>query len=217
MSASPSTAVRRFPFVAGTKFKATDWVKAERAVKVFKEIWNAVQAGRLTKEDVAHSFFYSTSDLISYRESWKCGQYWSVGAWETALTNGKTTELVAEHVLPRDAILQEVLSIEDWATAKQYLWDNSFVCIITKAENKRLGAAKLSKVGFPHDPWERYKRVKIYVLDAECPAGTYLMTAAERARLQAKGLLIGMASAGVEMRDPLPPTVRKPRKKKGQA
>lgn len=209
---------REFPFVAGTKFKETDWAKAEASKKVFGVLWEAAKAGKLSIADVRHCFFYSTSDTISYRESWKCGQYWSVEAWKAACASGNTKGLVAEHVLPREALLQHLFSkdVEDLETAQKCLWENSFVCVVTKVENQRLTTKGLRNSGDAKDPWERYKQVGIFVLNAECPAETYLMNDAERAPLIAKGLLREMDQVGVEKLDPLPLIARKARKKKSQ-
>ncbi|MGF6570044.1 hypothetical protein ABH945_002155 [Paraburkholderia sp. GAS333] len=192
-----SRRIRQFPFVAGTKFKETDWRQAEKSLKVFMVLWDGVKGGTLTVDDIRHSFFYSTSDTISYRESWKCGQYWSVAAWELACKQGNTKALISEHVLPREAMLQHLFSdhVSTANEAAAYLWENSFVCVITKEENKRLNKAKLAKEGFPLDPWKRYSGEclddPILVLDAEFPPGNRLMSDVERVPLEQKNLLRG--------------------------
>lgn len=189
---------RQFPFAAGTGFRNSDWEKALQSLRFFKVVWEAVKADKLQIDDIRYAFGKSTSDAISYRESWKCGQFWSVAAWEKACENKTTAylDLICEHVLPREEMMQHLFHSADINTvdkAAAYLWENSFVCVITKQENSRLTRAGYAKNGFVDDPWLRYSaktlEEPILVLDAECPPGTPLMSASERAKLQGLGLL----------------------------
>ncbi|HDR9250816.1 hypothetical protein WI93_24670 [Burkholderia vietnamiensis] len=164
--------------------------KADSALTVFEALWDAYQRKTLKAEDIQNTFFDSISDLISYRDGWKCGRYWSVDAWEKArLANGVThNKLLAEHVLPRSAALFHALELPKEA-AKKFVWDKSFYCTITEDEDGRLNKAGLKDQGNPVDPWQRYAKVNIVILDAEDQAGRKFIPDVERAHLKQLGIL----------------------------
>lgn len=91
---------RAFPFKPGKKPGGGNVKFAEDALCVFKVLYEAYARRELTIEQLAPLFFRSTSDLITYREGWKAGKFWSVDAWEQACRQGNTNGLVSEHVLP---------------------------------------------------------------------------------------------------------------------
>lgn len=183
---------RVFPFIPGTKFKPADYGHAETALKIFGTLWQAVKNGELTEKDIQKLFFKSISDPITYRESWKCGKFWSVAAWERACADGGTNKngLVSEHVLPRQVALQHSLTLDTLDKAKNFICEMSFECVITKEENKKLDGNGLKKVGFPDNPWKRYQNVGIKILDVQHPRGTHFLNCDDQATLEQLGLLV---------------------------
>lgn len=181
---------RSFPFDAGTGFRASDAEKARRALKVFELLWSGVRAGQLTKDDISDVYFYSISKAITYHESWKRGKFWSVSAWDMACKNGKTTDLVSEHVLPRGAALDHALKCKTVDEAKEFILKVNFECVITPEENQKLNDAKLQSTGFIDSPWERYKLVDIKILDIQHPMTTFFLNDGEREDLSRLELLV---------------------------
>jgi hypothetical protein len=189
---------RTFPFKAGTGYKPADWDLALGALKTFGVLWNHVKNGDLVERDISHVFKNSTSDLISYRDSWKCGKFWSVSAWETACANGNTNGLLAEHVLPRGETLKHALSFHNVEDAKRFVWENSFVCVVTKAEDDILTSAGFRSMGDVANPWTRYAAVKgLYILDVIHDGHSFLSDS-EREPLKALDLLRGMSALSQE-------------------
>ncbi|HZW13814.1 MAG TPA: hypothetical protein VFF81_11560 [Noviherbaspirillum sp.] len=180
-----TTPPRVFPFVAGTNFKPSDYRHAETALRIFGVLWSAVKAGELSGNDIQKVFFDSISDPITYRESWKCGKFWSVAAWEKACADGITNKngLISEHVLPRRVALEHALALPTVEEAKQFIWNASFECVITEKENAVLNQNGLQSKGFPTDPWERYRRAGIRVLDVQHPVGTHFLSDADRSAI----------------------------------
>lgn len=180
-----NTAPRAFPFRAGTGFKPGDMLRARDALEVFGVLWDAHQNGILERRHLQPVFFRSVSDQITYRESWKRGKFWSVDAWQAALTAGNTNDLVSEHVLPRSQALAHALSIGNREAALQFVWDASFECVVTKEEDSRLPRAS----GYPEDPWKRYAEASIMIFDVEHPRGVRFLDDADRAALIRHGIL----------------------------
>jgi hypothetical protein len=172
--------------------------KANAASAVFGALYDAHKTNVLAASDIQDTFFASISDLISYRDGWHCGRYWSVNAWNTARTvNGVSKAgLIAEHVLPRSVALNYALT-QDRAQALDFVWEQSFYCMITKDEDQLLRTAGLHALGYPADPWERYAEAnrhhaasgQIQILDAEDRNGNKLISSSVRSRLLALGLL----------------------------
>ncbi|KXU87142.1 hypothetical protein CR51_36015 [Caballeronia megalochromosomata] len=166
--------------------------KAESAHRIFKELWRGHQDHKLSARDIQDTFFQGISDLISYREGWHSGRYWSVNAWETARKSNAVTNngLIAEHVLPRTCALGHALQLDEQA-AGDFVWKSSFYCMITEDENKALTRAGRAAAGSPDNPWERYKHddFRIMILDVKDGAGNTLIPEAERDNLNELGLL----------------------------
>ena len=181
-------APRFFPFKAGTGFKPADKEKADKALRVFEILLRAVNAGALAESDLKDVFFKSISDSITYRESWKCGKFWSVAAWRRAVENGHTNGLVSEHVLPRGAALSHSLTLP-LEEAKEFIWHSSFECVVTQEEDKLLNGKGLKSAGNADNPWVRYQIAGINILDVEHPKGTKFLDDAERSLLQKLGIL----------------------------
>jgi hypothetical protein len=195
---APATITRQtFPFEIRPAWLpgAARMRKANSARAVFGVLHDGVTQQTLTAADLQDTFFSSISDLISYREGWHCGRYWSVEAWQKARTNNGVTniDILAEHVLPRGIALRHALTLNR-TDAADFVWEQSFYCMITKEEDARLNAAGLQAEGWPEEPWKRYAHerlgvVGIQVLDAEDPAGNKLIPSSVRIRLQALGIL----------------------------
>lgn len=182
---------RVFPYPTGTGQKPKDFDKAIDALHVFAAIYDAVRNGRLLAEKVTDIFFKSISDSITYRHSWKCGKFWSVDAWSRYMADKRSTknDLISEHVVPRPVALRHALSMPTLQQALQAVWELSFECVITKEEDTRLNAKKLKSVGYPDDPWQRYKAADIKILDIEHPRGQFFLNEIERATLATSGIL----------------------------
>lgn len=157
---------------------------AEHALQVFAVLHEAHTAGRLTFEQLKPLFFRSTSDLISYREGWKAGRFWSPDAWNQAVRQGNTNGLVSEHVVPRGLALQTALQL-DLQAALRFVWDVSFDCVVTPAEDSQLPR----KTGYPHDPWRRYAEAGVRVLDAQHD-GVFFLSDEDREPLLRHGILV---------------------------
>lgn len=175
---------RSFPFRSGTGFKAGDMQRAKDALAVFGVLWDAHHQGVLSQRQLQPVFFRSVSDQITYRESWKCGKFWTVDAWQAALTTGNTNKLVSEHVLPRSVTLAHALTLPK-DEAAQFVWENSFECVVTEEENARLPRTK----GYPDDPWKRYAESEIMILDIEHPIGVWFLDDGDRTALKRHGVL----------------------------
>jgi hypothetical protein len=162
--------------------------KAYAARRVFEELWRGYREGRLTPQDIQDTFFKGTSDLITYRESWHAGRYWTVKAWEVARATNAVTKngLKAEHVLPRTAALNHALGLEAQSEAGDFVWNASFYCMVTDEENDTLTRAGLAAEGNVDNPWERYSHngSRIMILDVEDARGRRLIPHAEREKLK---------------------------------
>lgn len=182
---------RLFPFVAGTGFKRLDMDKALVALNVYAALWRSVNNGELKPEDLKDLFFKSICDRVTYRESWRHGKYWSAAAWERACLHGKTNKigLISEHVVPRGALLEASLKLP-LDEAKKMVWDLSIECMITEEEDLILGQAGLKSAAFFDNPFERYKRAGIKILDVQHPLGVFFLTAEERIALQNLDILV---------------------------
>jgi hypothetical protein len=159
--------------------------RANDAWEVFSVLHGAFKQGRVTEEQLKPLFFRSTSDLISYCEGWKAGKFWSREAWRTAKDNGHTNGLVSEHVLPRSVTLRHALEL-NLDAAKQFVWENSFECVITRKEDRRLKSDHAN----PHDPWERYAKANIRILDVYYPSGISFLSKKDREALDRHGILV---------------------------
>jgi len=166
--------------------------KAKSARRIFEELWRGHRDHRLSAKDIQDTFFQGISDLISYREGWHSGRYWSVNAWETARKSNAVTNngLIAEHVLPRTCALGHALELDEQA-AGDFVWESSFYCMITDAENNALTRAGRAAAGTPANPWVRYKHneFRIMILDVEDAQGDKLIPETERKKLNALELL----------------------------
>ncbi|MFT3857508.1 MAG: hypothetical protein QM742_08435 [Aquabacterium sp.] len=180
------TRYRSFPFKPGALPTKGHERRADDALIVFSVLHEAVKAGRLTFEQLQPLFFRSTSDLVTYREGWKAGKFWSRDAWQTAVRNKHTNGLISEHVLPRSAALKHALKL-DIDEALAFVKAKSFECVVTKAENKALNAVKAA---FPDDPWRRYALAGIKVLDVRGPNGVSFLDETDRAELSRHGILV---------------------------
>lgn len=148
---------RDFPFQTSPQNKDIN-----KALRVFKLLWDShiKRKGPLSTHDMQDVFHKVISDALSYADGgWRRGKYWSVDAWNTACTAGRTGNLglVCEHVIPRKIVLDHAMKIEDYNKAKEFVLQNSFVCVITKDENIRLNKAGLAQ-SHPDlkNPWRRY-------------------------------------------------------------
>jgi hypothetical protein len=182
---------RDFPFKAGTGFKIGDTKKADSALKVFEVLWKAFQDKHIAEEDIKHIFFYSISNQITYRESWKCGKFWSVKAWKQACEKLNTKGLLSEHVVPRSVVLNHALKRSNLADALDSVQKYSFDCVITKEEDKELTRKKL-KSSTPNlsNPWERYKMANIKVLNVQYPPGKFFLDQEDRKMLEELNILV---------------------------
>lgn len=182
---------RVFPYKTGTRQKPADFDKAIDALHVFAAIYDAVRHGHLSPEKVTTTFFQGISDSITYRHSWKCGKFWSVEAWNRYLSDKRSTKnnIISEHVVPRPVALRHALSMPTLQQALHAVWELSFECLITREEDQRLTSTKLKSVGYPEDPWQRYKEADIKILDIEHPRGQRFLNEAERATLTQLGIL----------------------------
>ncbi|MFM0324880.1 hypothetical protein [Caballeronia glebae] len=187
--------------------------KAEAARRIFEELWLGCHEDRLTPQDIQDTFFKGISDLISYREGWHSGRYWSVNAWKRALATNAVTNngLIAEHVLPRTAALNYALGLKDERAAGDFVWNASFYCMITKEENDALTRAGFAAEGNENDPWERYSRngSRIMILDVEDAQGRKLIPSAEREKLK-KLAILEPWKAEYGQRHALPPLAATP-------
>lgn len=177
---------RKFPFRPGAKPGSGNMRRAEDALAVFEVLHGAYQDGRLTFEQLQPLFFRSTSDLITYREGWKAGKFWSRAAWRAACKNGNTNGLVSEHVLPRSVALEHALALPI-EQAKQFVWANSFECVITRDEDKRVNTVKEK---YPHDPWTRYSQAGVKILDVHYPSGKPFLEDSDRHLLRRHRILV---------------------------
>lgn len=187
---------RYFPFKPGSLVGGGSWQAAARALKVFA-VLHAAHRGptRLEVEDLKPLFFRSSSDLITYREGWKAGRFWSIEAFKKAVSSREkhTGGLISEHVMPRSQTLMRALEIENLDQAAEFVWNNSFECVVIADENKKLTGqdAKRPKHDvwvFNNGPWERYVGTSIRILDVECNGQKWL-TQQDREVLQRLGLL----------------------------
>lgn len=174
---------RRFPFTPGKRPGPGNLTAAQDALSVFDVLHEACSAGRVSVKQLHHLFFRSTSDLISYREGWKAGKFWSVEAWRKAVEQRNTNGLISEHVLPRSVVLETAVEMP-LEQARKYIWDMSFECVVTRPENKKLPRKK----GYPDDPWRRYAEAGIRVLDVTYE-GVPLLTDDDREVLMRHGIL----------------------------
>jgi hypothetical protein len=181
------TSARTFPFRCGKKPGAGSGLRAIHALEVFEPLHAACRAGRLTFQHLQPLFYRSTSDLITYREGWKAGRYWSQDAWASAKLNGNTNGLISEHVLPRSCTLRHALEIPSWDEAKQFIWTNSFECVITKRENTEVHP----RPGDVNDPWSRYAGSSVQIIDVS-PSDEVFLTRGDRAVLRRHGLLMAV-------------------------
>ncbi len=173
---------RYFPFKPGKSVGDGSWQAAARALKVFAVLHAAHHGNEgIEFEDLQPLFFRSSSDLITYREGWKAGRFWSVEAFKVAVSAPErhTNGLISEHVMPRSQTLMRALKIEDVGLAAEFVWNNSFECVVTAKENDELTRrdAKRPKRDiwvFENGPWERYKGTGICILDVECNGHKWL-------------------------------------------
>jgi hypothetical protein len=175
---------RSFPFRPGKKPGSANIPQARDALEVFAVLYEAYHSGRLTEKQLQPLFFRSTSDLISYREGWKAGKFWSRDAWKEACRNGNTNKLVSEHVLPRSVTLNAALK-RPLEQAKEFVWAMSFECVVTRPENRSLPR----DTGYPDDPWRRYAEAGIRVLDVHYDGQAFLSDD-DRAPLLRHGILV---------------------------
>ena len=175
---------RTFPFRPGAKPGCGNLQRAQDALLIFELLHDAYQQSKLTFEQISPLFYRSTSDLISYREGWKAGKFWSCQAWNVACGQGHTNKLVSEHVLPRGDALRHALSLPiNLATA--FVWKNSFECVITKDEDRLVNR----HAGNPIDPWTRYAIAGVKVKDVQWPHGVFFLDESERALLKRHNIL----------------------------
>jgi hypothetical protein len=170
---------RYFPFKPGSLASGGGWQAAARALKVFTVLHAAYRGPeRLRIEDLQPLFFRSSSELITYREGWKAGRFWSVEAFKQALNEKHTKGLISEHVMPRSQTLMRALEIESMGQAAEFVWDNSFECVVTSKENNELTRQDAKRRRgiwvFEKGPWERYLRANIHILDVECNGQKWL-------------------------------------------
>ncbi|MBW4490932.1 MAG: hypothetical protein KME12_24465 [Trichocoleus desertorum ATA4-8-CV12] len=173
---------RYFPFNPGTFGSAGSWEAAVRALKVFAVLHAAHRGPEgLEVEDLLPLFFRSSSDLITYREGWKAGRFWSVKAFLKAVHEREkhTNGLISEHVMPRSQTLRRALAMEDIQQAVEFVWDMSFECVVTADENNELTRRDKKRPRdtiwvFENGPWERYAGTNIQILDVECNGQKWL-------------------------------------------
>jgi hypothetical protein len=182
---SPLVSRRVFPFRPGARPGTGHAPRAKGALNVFRVLHGAYKAGEVTLDELQPLFFRSTSDLISYREGWKAGKFWSEQAWIAACTSGNTNGLVSEHVLPRSKTLEHALQLPV-EEALDFIWEMSFECVVTKSENGRANKAEHDV----RDPWLRYRHADIQVLDICDPTGVFFLSNADRQPLVRHGLLV---------------------------
>lgn len=175
---------RTFPFRPGAKPGGGNLQRAQDALLIFELLHEAYQNKKLTFEQISPLFFRSTSDLISYREGWKAGKFWSCQAWDVACGQGHTNKLVSEHVLPRSDTLKHALSLLI-DPAKDFVWNNSFECVITKDEDRLVNR----HAGNATDPWKRYAEAGVKVKDVQWPHGVFFLDKSDRALLQSHSIL----------------------------
>lgn len=181
---------REFPFKADKEKK-----DVETALHVFELLWHNHEKrnGKLSTKALNTVFHKYVSDSVTFDGGWRRGKYWSPEAWELACEKGSTggLGLKCEHVIPRACVLAHAMELDTYQAAKDFVVNNSFVCVITAAENDMLNAAKLGS-SHPNveDPWARYSVVStklersIMVLDV--PG---FLTDAEREQLNKHRLL----------------------------
>lgn len=182
---------RYFPFMPGKPVGLGSWQAAARALKVFAVLHAAHRGPEgLELEDLLPLFFRSSSDLITYREGWKAGRFWSLKAFEKALSAREkhTNGLISEHVMPRSQTLIKALAIEDAGEAAEFVWHNSFECVLTAEENNELTGRDKKRPNrepwvFEKGPWQRYSGTSIRVLDVTCNGQKWL-TQEDRETLQ---------------------------------
>lgn len=173
---------RYFPFVPGKTVGLGSWQTAARALKVFSVLHAAHRGPEgLELDDLLPLFFRSSSDLITYREGWKAGRFWSVEAFKKAVSAQvkHTNGLISEHVMPRSQTLIRALEIEDAGKAAEFVWNNSFECVVTADENNELTGQDKKRPKrepwiFEKGPWERYSGTSIRVLDVTCNGQAWL-------------------------------------------
>ena len=184
-----------------------------RALKVFAVLHAAHRGPEgLELDDLLPLFFRSSSDLITYREGWKAGRFWSVKAFEKAVLAREkhTNGLISEHVMPRSQALIRALAIEDAEKAVEFVWNNSFECVVTADENKELTGLDQKRPRrepwvFEKGPWQRYSGTSIRILDVTCNGQAWL-TQENREALQGLDLIAKwdesiLASAAPEFLD----------------
>lgn len=200
---------RYIPFKPGSSVGLGSWQAAARALKVFG-VLHAAHRGpeRLEVEDLLPLFFRSSSDLITYREGWKAGRFWSVEAFKKAVgaREKHTNGLISEHVMPRSQALRRALEIEHMGHAAEFVWNNSFECVVTTDENNELTRQDQKRPKdqiweFADGPWERYVGTSIRVLDVAC-YGQQWLTPEDREVLQRLGILEDWDASLLNQADP---------------
>lgn len=200
---------RYFPFTPGSLASGGSWQAAARSLKVFAVLHAAYRGPeRLEIEDLQPLFFRSSSDLVTYREGWKAGRFWSVEAFKKAVCAREkhSRGLISEHVMPRSQTLMRALAIGSMGQAAEFVWDNSFECVVTAEENNELTRQDARRPKrdiwvFENGPWERYAGTTIRILDVECNGQRWL-TPEDSEALQRLGLLAKWDPSLLNQADP---------------
>ncbi|WOI47885.1 hypothetical protein [Acidovorax sp. BLS4] len=200
---------RYMPFKPGSLAGEGSWQAAARALNVFA-VLHAAHRGpeKLKVKDLRPLFFRSSSDLITYREGWKAGRFWSVEAFKKAVCAREkhTGGLISEHVMPRSQTLMRALKIEDAGEAAEFVWNSSFECVVTSAENNELTRQDVTRPRseiwlFENGPWQRYAGTTIRILDVAC-SGQRWLTPEDRETLQSLDLLAEWDASLLNHADP---------------
>lgn len=157
---------RKFPFKT-TKQKKD----VESALKLFEVLWHSHEnrRGKLSTSNMEQVFHNCISDALSYADGgWRRGKYWSPEAWKMACDAGKHSGLglICEHVIPRTCVLKYSMeTLETYEAAETFVKSNSFVCVITKDQDRMLNSNHRSSHPMITDPWLRYADHNIRVLN----------------------------------------------------
>lgn len=178
---------RNFPFTVAKEKK-----DVVTALQIFQLLWHHHEKrnGKFTTNALKTVFHKYISDSITYDGGWRRGKYWSPQAWEAACQKGSTggLNLKCEHVIPRACLLAHAMELSTYQEAEEFVIKNSFVCVITDAENNRLNKASLSS-SHPdvNDPWVRYSKLKEPIQVLNVPG---FLTIEEQAILRKHEILV---------------------------